>query len=67
MEERLLTAGQVAERLQLSKAMIWKLLSTGEIRSLKIGHSRRVPESAVAEFIRAGVAAEAGRLAGGAG
>ncbi len=66
-EERLLTAAQVAERLQLSEAMVWRLLSRGEIRSLKIGFARRIPESAVADFIRAGVAAEAGRLAGGAG
>jgi excisionase family DNA binding protein len=64
-QEKLLTAAQVAEQMQISQAMVWKLLHSGELRSLKIGWARRIPASAVAEFIERGQAEEAGRIAAG--
>jgi len=63
--EKLLTVSQVAERLAISEAKTWQLVSTGELHSLKIDWSRRIPESAVAEFIRKRVAAEEQRTGPG--
>jgi excisionase family DNA binding protein len=49
--QQLLTVPQVAEALNLSKAKIWALVSSGRIRSVKIDASRRVPVEAVDEFV----------------
>ena len=39
----LLTATEAARRLSMSRAWIYPLLMSGEIRSVLIGRSRRVP------------------------
>jgi len=42
MEERLLKPAEVADILQVSRAMAYKLLNQGEIPSVRIGKSVRV-------------------------
>lgn len=41
-EKRLLKATQVAEILNVSRAMVYRLIQTGTIRSVSIGAARRV-------------------------
>ena len=49
--ERLLTARDLAEILNISKAFAYKLMQTGEIRSVTIGSSRRVRRADLDDFI----------------
>jgi excisionase family DNA binding protein len=52
-EEELLTVEQVAdERLHCGRTFAWDLVGSGQIRSVKLGRLRRVPASAVDDFIR---------------
>ena len=52
MVERLLRVEEVArEALQISRTRVYELIATGALRSIVIGRSRRVPESAIREFI----------------
>lgn len=41
----------VADRLSISRAKTYQLIKSGELRSVKIGRSRRVPESAIVEYV----------------
>jgi len=50
--ETLLTVKPVLKRLSISRSMLYHLLSTGQIRSVKIGSARRIPASAVDDYIR---------------
>ena len=47
----LLTPQEAARRLSIARSSLYELLLTGEIVSLKIGRSRRVPLDALAEYI----------------
>ena len=58
-EERLLTARDIAEMLQLSLSTVMGLLARGDIESLKIRRARRVTGTALREFIEARAAAQA--------
>ncbi len=50
---RLLTIGEVAERLSISKATAWRLIEQGDFpASLRIGWSRRWAESVVEDWLR---------------
>ena len=52
MNERILLSPEVAaEALSLSRATIFDLIRKGKIRSIKIGRSRRIPVSALEEFV----------------
>jgi excisionase family DNA binding protein len=64
-EVKLRTVAEVAVMCRLSEAKIWSLVKTGELRSVKIGWSRRIPEDAVDQFIRS-LEQEQARAAGGA-
>jgi excisionase family DNA binding protein len=59
----LYTVAETADLLRLSTSKVWQLVHSGELESLKIGWSRRVPGSAIDQFIKDGVAA--GQAAGG--
>ena len=48
--ERLWRAEQVAGRFEISQ-QIYELMSSGELRSVRIGGSRRIPESSVRDFL----------------
>jgi excisionase family DNA binding protein len=47
------TVEQVAEMLQIGRDKVYYLLRTGQLRSIKIGKSRRITEEHLAEFIAA--------------
>jgi excisionase family DNA binding protein len=52
MEEKmLLKVKDVAGALSLGRSQVYKLIATGELRSITIGRSRRIPRQAVAEFL----------------
>ncbi|MGI8757137.1 MAG: helix-turn-helix domain-containing protein [Acidimicrobiales bacterium] len=48
----LLRAEEAGDRLRLSRARIYELMRTGELPSVTIGKSRRVPLTALIEFIQ---------------
>lgn len=49
--QRVLTIQQVADELQVSRRTVYTLISKGDLQSIKVGHSRRVPRSVLDEFI----------------
>lgn len=48
---RLLRIAEVAELLRISRTKVYQLIATGEIPSLHVGRSRRVPLRALADWI----------------
>lgn len=48
-----LTVREVAERLRLSKMTVYRLMESGEIPSLKVGRSFRIPAEGMEEYISA--------------
>ena len=53
--ERLLTVAQVAELLGTTERFPRRLIAERRIRFVRVGRHVRVPESAVCEFIAAGL------------
>lgn len=53
--DRLLTVGQVAELLGTSERFPRRLIAERRIRFVRVGRHVRIPESAVEEFIAAGL------------
>ena len=49
--QELLRVAEVAERLTISRAMVYRLLETKQLRCVSIGVAKRIPASAVDEFI----------------
>ncbi|MEU0508394.1 helix-turn-helix domain-containing protein [Amycolatopsis sp. NPDC006125] len=49
-ERVMLTAEEAAEQLGIGRTLMFKLLRTGEIESVRIGRLRRVPASAIREY-----------------
>jgi excisionase family DNA binding protein len=47
----LLTVGEVCERTGWGRTLVYKLLASGDLRSIKVGRTRRIPSSALDEFI----------------
>jgi len=47
------TVEQVAEILHVGRDKVYGLLRTGQLRSIKIGKSRRITDEQLAEFIAA--------------
>ncbi len=50
--EILLTVPEAAQRLSIGRSLLYRLLLEGAVASVKIGRSRRVPVSALEEFVR---------------
>lgn len=48
---RLLSVAETAAALGLSRAMLYRLLSDGAIRSLHVGRRRLIPASEIAAYI----------------
>ena len=46
-----MTAGQVQEVLGIGKATLYKLLNTGEIKSIRIGRVFKVPKVYLIDYI----------------
>lgn len=51
MDKLLLTVGEVAEVLGMSKGTCYELMRAGTLLSVKVGRSRRVPASALERFV----------------
>ena len=51
----LLTVGEAAVRLGVGRSFLYRLVMTGEVPSLKLGRARRIPVTALEEFIRGGL------------
>ena len=49
---QLLNAAQVADRLNVSKPLVYKLMQTGEIPCVRINSSRRVRPEDLEEYIK---------------
>lgn len=47
----LLTPEQAAHELSIGRSRLFELIGSGEIRSVKIGRSRRIPQSELARYI----------------
>jgi excisionase family DNA binding protein len=47
----LLRPEEVAAALGVGRTAVFELMRTGELRSVKIGKSRRIPTEAVREFV----------------
>jgi excisionase family DNA binding protein len=47
----LLRVGEVAERLPISRSQAFKLVWSGQLRSVRIGRAVRVPTAALTEFV----------------
>ena len=59
LSERYLRVTEVMVILGLGSSKTWNLVRGGVIRSVKIGKSRRVPASAIREFLATCVAGSA--------
>ena len=51
MDKLLLTAPEAARALGISRSKLYELLRDGEIRSVRIGRSRRVPWEALGTYV----------------
>jgi excisionase family DNA binding protein len=47
----LLTVAEAAQALRLSRAQLYNLVNRGDLQTVKIGNSRRVPLSALQAYI----------------
>ena len=47
----LLRPEEVARSLAIGRTAVFELIRTGELRSVKIGKSRRIPADAVVEYV----------------
>lgn len=51
VDKLLLTAPEAARALGISRSKLYQLLRDGEIRSVRIGRSRRVPWDALGAYV----------------
>jgi len=51
-DEILLTVREAARRLGIGRSLLYRLMLEGQVLSVKIGRSRRVPVSALEEFAK---------------
>jgi excisionase family DNA binding protein len=51
MQTVLLKIPDVMERLSVGQTKVYELMSSGELRSVKVGRSRRVPSNDLERFI----------------
>ena len=51
MNALLFTAEEAAELLKISRCKVYDLLRNQDLRSVKIGGSRRIPRSALEEYV----------------
>ena len=51
-EIRFLTVAEVAAVMRVSKMTVYRLVHSGELASVRVGRSFRVPERAVHDYLR---------------
>jgi excisionase family DNA binding protein len=49
----LLTVEEAAHRLRLGRTLVYRLISSGELESVKVGRLRRVPADCLPEYVAA--------------
>jgi excisionase family DNA binding protein len=47
----LITVNEAAQRLSIGRPKMWQLVMTGEVLSIKIGASRRIPVAALEAYV----------------
>jgi excisionase family DNA binding protein len=47
----LLTVEQAAQKLNIGRSMLYELLQSGILESVRIGNCRRIPAEALSEFV----------------
>jgi excisionase family DNA binding protein len=47
----LLTVEEIAKRLRLGRTLVYRLISSGELESVKVGRLRRVPAECLPEYV----------------
>jgi excisionase family DNA binding protein len=52
VDKLLLKPEEAAELLSIGRSKVYELIGTGELVSVRIGTSRRIPADALAEFVR---------------
>ena len=52
MSEEYLTPEEVAARYKVTRQAIYKWISEGRLRAIKLGRSTRIPVAALQEFIK---------------
>jgi excisionase family DNA binding protein len=62
VDKLLFTPREVAQLLGISRSSLYELLRRGEIASVRIGRSRRVPRAALSAFVDQLHMAESGGL-----
>lgn len=50
-ERLLLTVVEGAQRLSIGRSRMFELISSGEVKSVKVGRSRRIPTAALDEYV----------------
>jgi excisionase family DNA binding protein len=53
-EIKFLTVAEVAAVMRVSKMTVYRLVHSGELASVRVGRSFRVPERAVHEYLQTG-------------
>jgi excisionase family DNA binding protein len=51
MDKLLLTPEQAADVLSIGRTKLYELLATGELTSIRLGGSRRIPADAIRQFV----------------
>lgn len=59
MDALLFTAEEAAEILKISRCKVYDLLRNQDLRSIKIGGSRRIPRTSLEEYVARLLEAEA--------
>jgi excisionase family DNA binding protein len=59
----LLTVEQAAEELQIGRTKMFALLDRGEVASIKVGGSRRVPYDELIAYVKRLIAEQSGEAA----
>lgn len=51
LDQEVYTVGQLADKLKVSQAVIYRLLTAGEITAYKVGRGWRIPKQSVQTYL----------------
>lgn len=51
MEKLLLSPAEAAEHLSIGRSKVYELIRLGQLRSVKIGGCRRIPQAALVDLV----------------
>ena len=57
-KDRLLTADEVADFLNVSRKKLYRLINKGDLRASRVGGSWRISQEALIDFLREGIRAD---------